>query len=245
MLKFASLLIFPFLFGTSVSAVRAETTITINGQTVQSSPAGITVTVGGTGTGNIVQGSGKRASESRNLGSFSELRLDIAADVVVTHGELVRCTVTADDNILPLILTDRHNESLHISATESYSTREGVRIEIEAPLLSKVEINGSGVVRIASVTKKELHLALNGSGSLHAEGDVEELVVKMNGSGNLNAAGLRAERAVLTLNGSGNADIHVAGDLSVRLNGSGNVSFAGSPSSRSLSVSGSGQVRQR
>ena len=124
-----------------------ETTITINGKTIRASGNNITVkngTVivdGRVLSGDAVEGSGKSATEQRVLGDFNALNLDISADVTVTAGKKRQCTVIADDNILPLILTECSDNTLRISAKESYSSTQKVRIVIKTPLLTSAEIN--------------------------------------------------------------------------------------------------------
>ena len=232
------------------AAVHAATTITVNGQTIHSSGGRIIVTNGtvivdgASRAANVTQGSGKPATEKRALDNFTRLHLDISADVTVTQGDNPQCTITTDDNLLPLILTQHADNTLRISADESYSTRLGVKIAIEVPKLTGVHLNGSGVIRMTGVTEGELALTVNGSGDVHAKGKVVELMAVINGSGNVYAADLHAARATLTLNGSGNADIHVSKDLALKVNGSGGVTYSGDPARLSTSLNGSGRIRK-
>ena len=227
------------------------TTVTINGRTIQSAGNSIVITndtmvVDGLGrSGLVIQGSGKSATENRDLNDFTELRLDISANVTVTPGDRAKCTITADDNILPLILTEHFGKVLRITATESYSSRQGVKIAIEVPLLTRAQINGSGAISIVGATAEELALVINGSGDIHASGEVTELTARINGSGNVYAADLQAKKVVVLLNGSGDADIHVINDLTIKVNGSGGVSYSGTPSTVNSSLNGSGRIQKR
>jgi hypothetical protein len=229
----------------------SETTVTINGRTIQSAGSSIVITndtmvVDGLGrSGQVIQGSGKSATENRDLNDFTELRLDISANVTVTPGERAKCTITADDNILPLILTEHFGKVLRITAAESYSSRQGVKIAVEVPLLVKARVNGSGAISIAGATAEELALVINGSGDIHADGQVTELRARINGSGNVYAAGLLAKKVMVVLNGSGDADVHVVSDLTIKLNGSGGVSYSGTPSTVNSSLNGSGRIQKR
>jgi hypothetical protein len=235
----------------AAGVAHSETTVTINGRTIQSTGNSIVITndtmvVGGLGrSGQVIQGSGKSATENRNLDDFTELRLDISANVTVTPGDATRCTITADDNILPLILTEHFGKVLRITATESYSSRQRVKIAIQVPLLTRAQVNGSGAISIVGAKAEELALVINGSGDIHANGEVTELNARINGSGNVYAADLQAKKVVVLLNGSGDADIHAINDLTIKVNGSGGVSYSGTPSTVNSSLNGSGSIQKR
>jgi len=235
----------------AAGVVHSGTTITINGRTIHSAGSSIvvtndTVTVNGVDrSGNVIQGSGVSATENRNLNDFDELRLDISANVTITPGDSAKCEISADDNILPLILTEHVGRVLRITAMESYSSRQGVKIAIEVPALTRAQIDGAGTIRIAGGAGEKLALLINGSGDLYANGEVMELSATINGSGNVYAADLQAKRVMVILNGSGNADIRAVNDLTVKLNGSGGVSYSGAPSKVNSSLNGSGKIRKR
>jgi len=226
----------------------AGTSITINGSTIQATGTSITVTnetviVDGEDlSGNIVEGSGIHASEIRTPSKFDELQLNIAADITVTKGETARCVVTADDNILPLILTESLDGVLRITAKRNFASSRKVRIAIQVPLLIVAAINGSGSISLAGVKQEKLSLAISGSGDISANGKVSKLMATINGSGNVHTADLKAENAAVTINGSGNAAVYATAALAAEVNGSGVVRYNGTPPSVRTSVRGSGGI---
>ncbi|MGB5201963.1 MAG: head GIN domain-containing protein [Sedimenticolaceae bacterium] len=240
-----------FALSLAAGAVSAESVITINGKTIRSTQGSIvvqnnTVIVDGrVVSGEVVEGSGNRASEQRDLGDFDELQLHINAEVTVTAGQTPKCEITADDNLLALILTQRSGDTLQISAQESYSTRQAITIAIEVPVLTSAENNGSGTIRIDGVTRDTVALAINGSGDISARGHVMQLQAAINGSGDLRAAGLEAKTAAVSINGSGNAEVHAREALTANINGSGDLSYLGSPASVRTAINGSGSVRKK
>jgi hypothetical protein len=54
---------------------------------------------------NAIQGSGVSKTESRSVGSFSKIDLSGSPDVEVAVGPATSVSVTADDNIVPIIET--------------------------------------------------------------------------------------------------------------------------------------------
>lgn len=240
---FVYALLTPFAFG--------ETTITINGRTIGTSGSSITVynkTVVYDEkilSENMVVGSGKIGIENRNLTEFETLYLDINADVTVVKGKKTRCVITADDNILPVIITKSADKILRISAKDSYSSRQKVEVAIETPQLKKAEINGAGTVAVTGVLKDRVDLVISGSGDITAKGQVKELIATINGSGDLHAADLQAITATVIINGSGDADVHATAYLSAKVNGSGNITYLGTPSNAHTSVKGSGTISKK
>lgn len=233
------------------TAAFGESTITINGKTIRTSGSNITVnnnTVivdGKVLSESVIKGSGKIANESRNLSNFNELRLDISASVTVTKGKKAKCVITADDNILPLILTECSGNALRISAKESYSSTRKITIAVETPLITRAELNGSGKIDVTEVTKDKLALVISGSGDIIAKGKVAELRATINGSGDVHAASLEAGTATITINGSGDADIHATDILTAKVRGSGDITYIGTPSKVHTSVSGSGKIAKK
>lgn len=228
-----------------------ETTITINGKTIRTSGNNITVnndTVIVDGkvlsgqSGEAVKGSGKIATEKRDLGMFTELRQNISANVTVKAGAKGQCTITADENILPLIVTECAGNALRITCKESYLTSQRVRIAIETPLLTKAEMAGSGEIDISDVTKDKIVLVLSGSGDIRARGQAAELDATINGSGDVQADGLKAGAVKVVVNGSGKAKVHATDSLTTEIRGSGDIIYAGAPAQVRNSVFGSGTV---
>ena len=145
--------------------------------------------------GSSVKGSGVEKSETRDLAGFTELVLDISADVTVKIGEETKCTVSGDENLLPLILTEIDDKTLRIYSKESFSTSSGITVVIETPLLTKALIRGSGKIVIEDLTAETLDLKINGSGDIITTGKVVELKATINGSGDIRAGNLEAEKA--------------------------------------------------
>ncbi len=189
-----------------------------------------------------MKGSGRIASETRDLDEFDKLAVNVSAHVSVVVGERPRCVIECDDNIIPLLSTSVENRRLTISAGESYSTRNKVEIRLETAVLRKVVLNGSGKIDVDSVTTDDLALRVNGSGCILAKGNVKNLAGAINGSGELRLADLESRRCAVTLNGSGDANVHVLDSLNAQINGSGSITYSGSPDNVSSVVNGSGDI---
>lgn len=195
-------------------------------------------------TFNRIKGSGVAKTEVRHVDAFKAIRLNGAADITVTLGEQPSLTVTADDNILPVIDTDVTNGTLVIGNHDSYETKIGVKIAIVTTTLDAFELNGSGDVKITGLSGDKFSARIRGSGDLSAEGAVKSLSASIAGSGDLKLADLKTSHADVSISGSGSAIVNSEQSLAAAVTGSGDIRYRGNPPKVQSSVTGSGSVHK-
>jgi hypothetical protein len=192
--------------------------------------------------GPNIQGSGVSQTEQRDVGDITAIKCMIAAKITVTQAEQPAFSITADDNLLPIITTETVNGTLKISAEESYSTPTTVQIQIKVPMISRVEVLGCADVLLDSVTDEKLELKINGSGDIEAIGKVRSLDAQVNGCGDLRLKELQTQDSRLKINGSGDAELFVTDSLDAQVNGSGDIAYHGNPASVHSKVNGCGSI---
>jgi hypothetical protein len=158
---------------------------------------------GCTGSLRSVQGSGVRATEARDVAAFRSIALSGFEQVLVTIGDKTEVVIEADDNIVPLILTEVNNDTLHVFSKESYNSPLGVKLSIVTPAFQAVSLAGAGDVQVFKLQEKSFAVTIAGSGNVKAEGSAET--------------------------GSGNVKVNVADALSARITGSGDIHYKGNP----------------
>jgi hypothetical protein len=233
-------------------SVHAESFITVNGKTMRTTGNTIaiengTVIVDGkvisdSNDKDFVQGSGKIVTQTRKIPIFQELVVDMSANIRVSPANEARCTVKADDNILPLISFDVKDGRLLISCQKSFSRKNPIEIHLHVPGLTRVVLNGSGHIKLDGVTKEKISLEIKGSGDISAKGKTKDILAWIDGSGNLLLGELRATNVKVVLNGSGNARVSAMDTLSGEINGSGDIVYSGSPRMVNTVVHGSGNI---
>ena len=233
-------------------SAHAESVITINGKTVRTSGNNITINNGtvmvdgkvvpGPAELIVIQGSGKIVTRTRKIPLFHELVVDMTANVSVSPSNQARCTVKADDNITPLISFDVKDGSLLISCDRSFSTRNPIEIDLQAPGLTRVILKGSGQIELDRVAEDKIALEIRGSGDIRGKGQTKDILASIDGSGNLLLGKLRATNVKVVLNGSGNARVSASDVLIGEINGSGDIIYSGSPRTVNRIVRGSGNI---
>lgn len=205
--------------------------------------------------GDGVVGSGRVATETRQLAEFDEIEFRIAGDLHVVIGKPTPLQVEGDDNILPLIKTEVRDGRLVISAESSFKTKHDPEFRVTVANLKAVEIRGSGEMHVGELDNESLDLVVRGSGELHVEGKTERLAVSVRGSGDVLGSGLEAREVSVTINGSGDAEVSVtgaidgdamvtvAGSVDVAIHGSGDVRLEGETERLAVSINGSGDFQ--
>ena len=191
---------------------------------------------------NTIKGSGDKKSESRDLPSFTTLQLDGSLDVIISSGERYNCIIEGDDNIVPLVITTVKNQRLHISVEKSYSTKHKLVIHLEVPEIKDIILNGSGDINLKDVTNENLSLVISGSGDITVTGKVKNLTGVIDGSGDLTLSNLEADFVIITIDGSGDAQVWANKSLKATINGSGDIIYSGNPPNVQSKVNGSGDI---
>lgn len=173
------------------------------------------------------------------------IKLTTSAHVEIRQGATASVVVKCDDNLEELISTKVVDDDLIISATGSYTTREGVAVLITLPRPDEVELAGSGDIEIKDVTLDSLELELTGSGTIKARGDVKELKVTLAGSGDVKTDQLVARKVTAEITGSGDILVQATQSLNATISGSGRLMYTGSPVDLKKSVTGSGSIEAK
>ena len=166
----------------------------------------------------LVVGSGKSATEARDVPNFTAARLEGSGQVLVTVGSPRSVSVTADDNLLPLVLTEVEGSTLRLG----FKPETGVRtvtplvFRVTVPSLSGLAIAGSGdIVGRSPIRTDRLSLRIGGSGSIRVELAASQVAAVIQGSGSIEVSG-RAESQEIQILGSGAVAYRGSPRVSVR-----------------------------
>lgn len=190
-----------------------------------------------------VSGSGDRAEVTRDLEDFNSVELAVACEATVRVGPQPAVTLSGDEDLLSHVTTTVHRGRLVVGLDDNYRFRHELRVEITAPRLVAVALQGSGDVKIEGVDSANFTVSVDGSGGIVALGAVDRLEASISGSGDLRLHRLVAQEASISIEGSGAARLNAERALRYRIDGSGDVSYVGSPEV-SGGISGSGSVRK-
>ena len=214
--------------------------------------------------GQVVVGSSNIISQEKQLSAYDRIEVLGSYDVIFTDGEVGKIKIKAPDNILPLIQTEVSDGLLKIGAEKNRNKvkqpiiiyvpvdsrlkqvdiKGSADISTEKNLETKtlnVGIYGSGDARLA-VDVSSLALEVVGSGDIRVSGRAKNLSIDINGSGDVEVPNLKAEKAVININGSGGVSAYVIENVDISIAGSGDVTIKGNPKKVKRIINGSGRV---
>jgi hypothetical protein len=195
--------------------------------------------------GEMIHGSGVMKTETRPAEKFTAVVLSSSANVVIERTGTESLTVTGDDNLIPLFLSQVRDGTLYLSFAKGKSFEGKTPVyRIGVIDLRTLTLDGAGDIDASKLEAGTLSVFERGSGDIRLAGEVGDLAVAIDGSGNVNAAKLKAKRAKVAVNGSGDARVNVSDELDAKITGSGDISYLGSPKVTS-NVSGSGSIKPK
>ena len=212
----------------------------------------------------VVVGSNNIITQEKQLSAYDRIEVLGSYDVIFTDGEVGKIKINAPDNILPLIQTEVSDGLLKIGAEKNrYKVKEPIIIYVpvdshlkqvdikgsadiysEKNLETKalnVGIYGSGDARL-TVDVSSLALEVVGAGDIRVSGRAKDLSIDINGSGDVEVPNLKAEKAVININGSGGVSAYVTENVDISIAGSGDVTIKGNPKKVKRIINGSGRV---
>lgn len=198
-----------------------------------------------------VEGSGNVVEETREVGAFSQIRLEGTGNLVVEQGESTSLRIEAEDNFMEYIDSEVENDTLVIGWEEGTIPITSERIfyyvtveDLEALTLSgagnvevaaletgalRINLNGTGDLDFDDLTAETLDVELSGAGSLSISGSVDEQEIDLNAAGDYDARALESRIAAVTINGVGSATVWVTEELIASINGAGSIRYLGDP----------------
>lgn len=213
------------------------------------------------------QSSNNAAGQSREVRDFTGISVDIPAEVSISQDNNYVVRIDASQELLDQIVTAKDGQDLVIKFKNNkwhWNGNEHIRITIHLPKLNSIELNGSGNViaqtdfstdklrlevngsgdlKLMKISATDLDAEINGSGSiLDISGTVNDMDLEVNGSGDIKAEKLGGKKVNASIAGSGDINIGETEALNAEIAGSGNVYYKGNPASLHKDVVGSGKV---
>ncbi|PDS26272.1 head GIN domain-containing protein [Flavobacterium branchiophilum] len=208
-------------------------------------------------------------TETRTTPQYEAIKISSFFETEIIKGTEGQIIITADEAILPYIITEVKNETLHISLENGiyipYKYQNKIKILIPVESINSLQSSGSGTIFSKAILKldifklalsgsgdirlqldsQQVEVQLSGSGNILLEGNCQDFIGKISGSGNIKTPLLTTQNATVAISGSGNINVNCTNALDAKISGSGNISYSGNPKQIESKVSGSGNIKQR
>lgn len=193
--------------------------------------------------GPTVVGSGKKASATRTVPSFTEVRATGAFRLEIRSGAAATSVVVeGDDNIVPLFETNVSGGALELHLPSgSFSPKEPLVVRVEAPSVESVGANGAITTEVEAISGPKFESRLGGACKLRLQGSSDAFRIDASGACDIEAFDLAAGTVEMSLTGSSTARVHASQRLDVSSSGASTVRYRGKPEVKT-SISGSSKV---
>jgi len=191
-----------------------------------------------------VKGSGNRQSQKREIGPFTSISTegDFTFEIVCQRD--VSLEVEGDDNVLPMVKAEVHNNVLRLSTSGGYSAAEPVKFKISVPNIEEFRVSGAGRIDIKGMNNDKFKIDADGAPVINVSGDTKLVDIHSNGAGTINTNSLNAARAIVNSNGATQVEVDANERLDVTVNGPSTVTYKGDPVVNKK-VNGPGSVEKR
>jgi hypothetical protein len=217
--------------------------------------------------GECIEGVGDATVEKRTVESFETLEINGAIDVTIRQAlisDLNRIEVSAQENLIPYIITHIDGARLIIEIDECVKASVPIEISVTCTNIERIYNNGSGNVLTTNTLKADdfdventgsgnmvltlraddLDIENSGSGDITLDGDATDLTVENSGSGSFNSFSMKVFNADVSNSGSGSLMVSVKDKLEAELSGSGDIRYKGDPQEINLKSDGSGNIQK-
>ena len=205
--------------------------------------------------------------ETRNVGSFDEIKIGGAYDVFIKKGSSQEVILEGPEKLLEKTVTEVKDGVLKVHKEKnwgnSWSSGRQIKVYITYTDLKGLYSSGSSDIVVESEVKADefavkcsgsgdmevplnvtsLTASISGSGDIKLKGTTNDQSMNISGSGDIDASDLQAQKATLKITGSGSMKVHVTEYMEGRITGSGKIRYKGDPK-QSVRITGSGSVRR-
>ena len=190
-----------------------------------------------------VEGSGKVASDVREVGDFHGLDVGGIFKVEVVVGKTSGVEVQADDNLLPLINTHvDHDGILHIESEGRIKSQNDILVRVTTSDLDDLDVSGAANVNVSGLRGGELSVDASGASHIKVAGEAASVKIDVSGASQIDADNLAAVDAKVDASGAANIAVNVSGTLNADLSGASKVIYSGAPTSVEKKTSGAARV---
>ncbi len=174
-----------------------------------------------------VEGNAKRETRLLDLADFSELRVQIEANMIIDCQEEPRLEITTDANLFEYLEIETKGNILILKQKEDIQPTRGIQISLGAKDMAVLQTGAAATIQVVGIDRDDFRL-VNPGATVLLEGKTEELRLAIE-VGQVEASRLTTERAVVDIWSSGIATINASEKVSGKISNGGRLIYHGSP----------------
>ena len=148
-------------------------------------------------------------TESREVGKFIALEVSGLAEVIITQANEQKLLIKVSNMPLTDVVTYIKNETLIIT-TKGFHRKESVKVFVHYNQLNSISTSGSAELTATNTL------------------NTQQMLITTNGAGDIKNLAIKADKLIVSINGSGNANLDVeVENIAMEMNDAGDLSIQG------------------
>jgi hypothetical protein len=210
-----------------------------------------------------VKGNGDVKTEERSHSGFDKIDIGGAAEVFLTQSDEFKVVIEADENLLPIIISEVRGSTLHIYNKKNIRKAQKLHVFIHMPDLKSVELSGAVELKTEgrfegdqlsfecsgasdleiSLKYTKITMDFSGASDADIDGYCNELSMDLSGASEINASQLEADDVSVDASGAANVKVFANKTLRADVSGAGSIRYKGDPKT-DISTSGAGSIKK-
>ncbi|MGB3564336.1 MAG: DUF2807 domain-containing protein [Thermoanaerobaculia bacterium] len=196
-----------------------------------------------TGPGAFVVGSGVTVTETRAVSGINGVAISGVGLLIIEQTGSESLTVTAEENILPLLTVDIVGDLLilGIQANTQINTSQEIVYRLTVRAIDRISASGAARVEATGLNTSFLEATLSGATAATLSGTAQRQTVNASGASRYDAAGLSSRFATVDISGASSAVLRVSDRLEGVVSGVAVLEYYGDPV---VTIAGGGSARR-
>lgn len=192
--------------------------------------------------GKGIRGSGNVVTETRNVPKFTGVDFGGAMNVDIIAQRSQNVEIETDDNLVPLITTEVHGETLYITNTQKINWNSRVKVRINVEDLESLNVSGASKASATAIKSENFKIGVSGASKVTLDGEATSLNADSSGASKIDAENFRVVNAKADASGASKITVFASDSIDANASGASKVSYAGNPKTVNKKASGASKV---
>lgn len=173
------------------------------------------------------QGQGPTIERTREVADFTRIDAGAGIQVKVTIGPAGPLVVHAQENIQEMVTTTVRNGTLLIEAKGDFTVADPVVVEVRAPSLEAVSLDGGAAVEVNGLEADAVEVSLSGGARATITGTAQRVNLTAKSGSVASLAGLDAATVTVDLWGGATAEVRASASVEGSASGGAKLTVSG------------------
>jgi len=182
-------------------------------------------------SGGNIEGSGNVITQSRSITDFQAVSFNGIGHLVIEQTGTNSLTVTADDNLLPVLVSNVVNGSLRLGVARDTNIGRVSQIVFHLTVVSLDALSAAGAATIEAtdIDGETIDIHLSGAITASISGHADRQDISLTGASTYQASALDSREVVVDAVGASSVTLRVSERLDARVRGASLITYIGDP----------------